>query len=121
MNPYLEMDVRTSSPEVLVGRLLDRAVSLIGASIDSHDSNPTESIETTAKAVDIVSELRGALDADAGGELAENLDALYEFINRKLVLGSAANEKSALSEAREVLETIAGAWTELLAQRAGAS
>jgi len=121
MNPYLAMDVRTSSPEVLIGRLLDRAVALVGGSIESQQSDPAASAQAITKAVDIVSELRSALKPDVAGELVENFDALYEFINRKLVLGFTANEPSALAEARQVLETLASGWTELLVQRAEAS
>lgn len=118
MNPYLAMDVRTSSPEVLIGRLLDRAVALVGASIESQESDPAASAQAITKAVDIVSELRSALRADVANELVENLDSLYEFINRKLVFGCTAKERSPLTEALEVLETLASSWTELLAQRA---
>jgi len=121
MNPYLAMDVRTSSPEVLIGRLLDRAVALVDGSIESYGRDPAASAQAITKAVDIVSELRSALRADVASELVENLDALYEFINRKLVLGCAAQEKLALAEALKVLETIAGGWAELLVQRTGAA
>ena len=117
MNPYLQMDVNTTSPEELVGRLLDRAVALIDTSIARQPTHPVESAQASAKALDIVSELRGALDAEAGGEVAANLDALYEFVNRKLVLGSAGSEPVALEEARRVLDTLASGWSELLAQR----
>ena len=119
MNSYLEMDVRTASPEALVGRLLDRAVVLVSASIEKLAGDPVESARTTGKAIDIVSELRNALDAEVGGELATNLDALYEFVGGRLVVGSAASEAAAFQEALQVLETLAGGWADLLEQRAG--
>ena len=121
MNPYLRMDVRTASPEALIGRLLDRAVALVGTSIRSLESDPVESARTTGKAIDIVSELRNALDAEAGGEVAQNLDALYEFVGCKLVLGNTSSEVTELQDALRVLETVAGGWAELLEQRAGAA
>lgn len=118
MNPYLSMEVRTASPEALIGRLLDRAVVLVGSSISQLTSDPVESARTTGKAVDIVSELRNALDAEAGGEVAENLDALYEFVGCKLVLGNTSSAVGELQDALRVLETIASGWAELLERRA---
>ena len=88
-NPYLEMEIRTASPEVLVGRLLGRAVQSIAAAIDAIEHTPAACLQSTARAVDIVSELRGALDMEAGGEIARGLDALYEFSTQRLLLGNA--------------------------------
>jgi flagellar protein FliS len=118
-NPYLEMELRTASPEVLIGRLLDRAVAKVRVGISELERHPLESTRAVAKAVDIVSELRGALDFDASGELAGNLDSLYEFAAERLVLGSAATDPKPLGEALQVIETLAEGWSELLAQREG--
>jgi len=120
-NPYLEMELRTASPEALVGRLLDRAVASVRSGVEHLDRDPVDATQTIARAVDIVSELRGALDIEVGGDTARNLDALYEFVSHRLVLGRASGDARELGEALRVLEVIAGAWAELLEQRAGSA
>ena len=113
-NPYLEMELRTAPPEVLIGRLLDRAVQLASRAEASMHSEPVESTRAIARAVDIVSELRGTLDMEIGGEIAQNLDALYEYTNERLVLGGAIGETSAIGEALQILESLAATWRQLL-------
>jgi flagellar protein FliS len=116
-NPYLEMELRTAPPELIVGRLLDRAVAMVRTGMGRLETGPVESTAAIAKAVDIVSELRGALDLEAGGETAGNLDALYEFAAGRLVLGRATLDRAALAEALQVIETLASGWSEMLAQQ----
>ena len=118
-NPYLQSELRTASPEAIVGRLLDRAGVLVRSGIAGIESAPVESSRSIAKAVDIVSELRGALDMEAGGEISTNLDALYAFVAERLVLGGTSGEPRSLEEALRVLETLAETWQELLAQQTG--
>ena len=116
-NPYLEMELRTAPPELIVGRLLDRAVAMVRTGIGRLEVAPLESANAVAKAVDIVSELRAALDLEAGGDTARNLDGLYEFVARRLVLGRTSLDPGALEEALQVVETLAAGWTEMLAQQ----
>lgn len=116
-NPYLQMDLHTAAPERLVARLLERAVQLVEASADRGEGRPQRSPEAITKAVDIVAELRGALDMAGGGEIARNLDALYEFVTDRLILGHATGDAEPLREAGRVLESVSTTWRELVEHR----
>ena len=116
-NPYLEMELRTAPPELVVGRLLDRAVAMVRAAAEQRELTPAESTRAVERAVDIVSELRGSLDLEAGGEIAANLDGLYAFVTAQLMRSGAQAEGEGLADALAVLEHLAGTWAELIAQR----
>lgn len=61
-------------------------------------------------ALDIIDGLRMALDRDQGGDLAERLDALYEYVTLRLTQANAANDVSILDESDALIATIAQAW-----------
>ncbi|VAX04640.1 Flagellar biosynthesis protein FliS, partial [hydrothermal vent metagenome] len=62
-------------------------------------------------AISIISDgLRGSLDMDAGGEIAENLDALYEYMLQRLMAGHAKNDPVALDEVNTLLREIKSGW-----------
>jgi flagellar protein FliS len=62
------------------------------------------------KAVNIIGGLRDVLDKQAGGELAENLDRLYEFMTMRLFEASRHNEVSKLDEVAKLLGEIKEGW-----------
>lgn len=63
------------------------------------------------KAIQILSEgLRTHLDTQSGGELAQNLDALYHYCSIRLVDANVKNDIEALLEVHGLIEPIAAAW-----------
>ncbi len=66
--------------------------------------------ELIGKAVTILGGLRETLDFEAGGELAENLDRLYDYIQRRLLQAHVKNDPVGMTEAVELLRPLAEAW-----------
>lgn len=62
------------------------------------------------KAINIIGGLREVLDKQAGGELAENLDRLYEFMTMRLFEASRHNDSSKLDEVAKLLGEIKSGW-----------
>jgi flagellar protein FliS len=58
----------------------------------------------------IIGALNGALDLEAGGEIAGGLQALYDYAQRRLVQANAANDAAPLREIDELLGEIQTAW-----------
>lgn len=63
------------------------------------------------KAIAILDGLRASLNNTAGGELAQNLDELYKYMQSQLVLANAANDATILDHVAALLARIKSAWT----------
>ena len=64
-------------------------------------------------AISIVEGLRASLDKSAGGEIADNLDDLYEYMVRRLARANAENNGDILDEVISLLHSVKSAWDEL--------
>ncbi|MCB0995927.1 MAG: flagellar export chaperone FliS [Acidimicrobiales bacterium] len=109
---YQADKIMTASPEQLIRMLLDRAVAEleIGRGL-LDDSRWQDAAPHLSKAQDIVTELRCSLNLEAGGQIASNLDALYDFAFRRIVDGQIQHEASIIGEVVSVLDPIRDAWT----------
>lgn len=65
------------------------------------------------KAINIIGGLRDALDKSIGGELAENLDRLYEYMTMRLFEASRHNDIEKLNEVGRLLGEIKVAWDQI--------
>ena len=110
----VESNVLSASPHQLISMLFDGAQSAIKAARLHMENGNT-------KAIDIVnSGLLVALDKDNGGELAERLEALYNYISGLLLRANLNNSTGALDEAAQLLNEIGSAWKEIGQQAATA-
>lgn len=66
--------------------------------------------EVIGQAVSIVAGLRSSLDLSAGGELAENLDNIYEYSERRLLEANLKNDITILDEVAKLLHEIKAGW-----------
>ena len=67
--------------------------------------------QSISKAIMIINDgLRASLDVKAGGQLAQNLHALYEYMSRRLLFANAKNEPAVLDEVRHLLAELKEAW-----------
>ncbi len=66
--------------------------------------------EKLGQAIAIIDALRGSLDHTQGGDLAANLEALYDYMNRRLLEGNLRNEPSALDEVIRLLREVKSGW-----------
>lgn len=73
-----------------------------------------------SQAIRILEEgLSTSLDKVDGGELAQNLEALYDYCIRRLILANARNDDAMLQEVMRLIEPIAQSWNEI--KKTGAS
>jgi flagellar protein FliS len=95
----------------LVLRMLDGAQDRIASARGHMQREETASKgEAIGKAIGIIDGLRASLDIEKGGEIAANLDALYDYMNRRLVEANAANRVELLDEVAHLLGEIRTAW-----------
>jgi len=111
--------VAAADPHRLVLLLLEGALSRITLARACNDrADRQERNRHLERAVAIVGELRACLDLSQG-PLARNLDELYDFVMRQLMLGQLTNDTRGISGAASVLQEIRLAWA-ALAPDAGA-
>ena len=64
-------------------------------------------------AISIIGGLRASLDFEKGGEIATNLESLYDYMERSLVIANAENDMEKLDEVSTLLTTIRDAWVQI--------
>ncbi|MGL4515731.1 MAG: flagellar export chaperone FliS [Shewanella sp.] len=69
------------------------------------------------KAIGIIQGLRNGLVMDQGGELAKNLNDLYEFVLRRLGEANINNDPAALDDAATILRELKEAWDAIPADK----
>ncbi len=114
--------VLEASPHRLIALLLRGArerIQLASAALGRGDL--ARKAQAIGSACAIIDGLRMALDARAGGEIAERLDSLYEYSGLRLVEANAANDPVRLQEVDDLLGDIETAWASLPASMANAS
>ena len=110
--------VTDADPHKLISLLLNGACERIRrakAFLDQGDlANKGKAI---GEACAIVGHLNGSLDHEAGGELAGNLSALYDYVVQRLTEANLHNDHAALDEALDLLGEISAAWNAIPAQQ----
>lgn len=77
--------------------------------------------KAVARTCDIIGHLAGTLDMEKGGEIAQNLAALYDYIQLRITQGNLDNDRGAFLEALELIGQIESAWSGMQAQAAPAT
>lgn len=100
-----------ADPHRLVQLLLDGAIDRIAqarGALAAGDAAATG--EALGKAVGIISGLQGCLDKQQGGEIADNLDRLYDYMTLRLMDVHAEKDPAPLDEVSGLLATIRSGW-----------
>jgi flagellar protein FliS len=110
-NVSAEGSVESADPHRLIAMLFDGALSRIAmASAHMRRNEIAEKGAHISRALDIVGALRASLDMSVPGGLPQRLDALYDYVGRRLVHANASNESRILDEVGGLLRVIADAW-----------
>lgn len=110
-----ETGVLAASPHKLITMLYEGAIKAIDqAAVHMAAGDIEKKGEAVAKAVQIILVgLRASLNQEAGGDLAANLDSLYDYMARRLFEANIKNDPEMLAEVRTLLLDIKGAWDEI--------
>ncbi|MCU9948580.1 MULTISPECIES: flagellar export chaperone FliS [Pseudomonas] len=115
MKQYQQVNVQAqvsdASPHRLIQMLmeggLERMAQAQGAMMREQGSLKGELI---SKSIGIIGGLREALDPSRGGEVASNLDRLYEYMIARLIHANKANDPAVLTEVAGLLREVKSGW-----------
>ncbi|WP_271408469.1 flagellar export chaperone FliS [Pseudomonas sp. Q1-7] len=103
--------VADASPHRLIQMLMEGSLSRLAQARGALERGQLASKgELIGKAISIVGGLRGALDMERGGEVASNLDRLYEYMGTRLVEANARDDSAILDEVSQLMRTIKSGW-----------
>ncbi|MBI5659690.1 MAG: flagellar export chaperone FliS [Nitrosomonadales bacterium] len=111
-NVGLESGVTASDPHKLILMLYQGALLAI-ASAKNQILRKETAVKgaSITKAIAIIDEgLKASLDKNAGGDLAQNLSALYDYMSQRLLIANLKNDVVALDEVSRLLAELKGAW-----------
>lgn len=108
----VESAVLSASPHQLVVLLFDGALSAMKKAIILIEQGDIPGKgQAISKAINIISNgLQSGLNHEVGGDLAANLDSLYDYMTRRLLQANLHNDINAINEVVELLNNIADAW-----------
>jgi len=115
MKQYQQVSVHSgimdASPHRLVQMLMEGALEKIALAKGNMANNEIANKgENISKAIAIIGGLQASLDYDSGGELAENLSNLYDYMANRLVVANLLNDESILDEVSGLMVDIKTGW-----------
>lgn len=116
MNQYKQVGTKVAvdvaDPHLLIQMLIDGALERINsAKYHMTQKNIAKKGEDISKAISIIDGLITSLDIEKGGELAENLLSLYDYMQRKLVEANLTDKMDNLNEVALLMNEIKAGWS----------
>ena len=109
--------VTDASPHRLVQMLLEGALEkLAGVTGLLKHGDIAKKGETIGQIIAIIGGLRSSLNIEAGGEMAENLDRLYDYMERQLLQANLKDDVNILDEVSSLLKEIKTGWDAIPAE-----
>ncbi|MCL4556073.1 MAG: flagellar export chaperone FliS [Gammaproteobacteria bacterium] len=106
--------IESATPHKLVQMLYEGALDRIAQAKGAVIRKDYEAkAKLTNRVIEILTALRGGLDLEKGGEIAENLAALYTFMIEQILKASRHNSTDMLEEVAELMRTIKSGWDEM--------
>jgi flagellar secretion chaperone FliS len=111
--------MQTAAPGQIVLMLFEGAIRFLeraegGFGIDDPAEANQAIHNNIQRTQEILHELNMALDVQSGGELAQTLRSLYEYMDRRLLESNLHKKSEGVVESRRHLSTLRDAWAQML-------
>jgi flagellar protein FliS len=109
---YLDTQILSADPLELVHIVYEHTLTMVGdARRHLAAGNVPARGRSISRAIEAIAELDAALDRQAGGEIARNLAAIYEYLRLRLLTANIRQEDEPLAEVEKLLRTLGEAWS----------
>lgn len=114
----VETGIESATPHQLVVMLFDALQQyLLSAQGAMERGDVALKGQKMGAAIRVLDEgLRGALNLEQGGEIAKNLDAVYEYCVNRLTVANLKNDLQAIPEVMNIMAPIASGWKQMNSQ-----
>lgn len=110
---YIQEHTEEISSHQIISLLMDGALERIGQALQAYQSHNHVDLQVlTHKLVAIINGLRNSLNMDAG-EIAVNLDALYEYMVDAITRAPYEDIAAVLAEVRGLISEIKAGWDQM--------
>ncbi len=108
---YKQMQITTASPTQILILLYEAAIQNVKKAILAiEQKNTAEKGKYIGKTHDIINELTVSLNHEVGGQIAKDLERLYNFMVTMLFKANLENDKEPLIAVKNNLETLLEGW-----------
>jgi len=122
-NPYSKYkstQIQTATPGQLILMLYEGAIKFCKfAKIGMEEKDLDKANKYLIKVQNIISELRVSLDMKAGGEISENLNSLYDYMQNRLLDANLKKDIKILDEVQNLIEELKDAWAQAVKTTGG--
>lgn len=110
----LKQEIATADPHKLTLMLMQGALDRLAYAKGAIDRKDFEGkANFLSRATAIIINLRDTLNMEAGGEIADNLFALYDFMVERISEAHVKNDTALLDDVIKVLTPIRDAWVQI--------
>lgn len=115
LNVYLQNQIKTASPEQILLMLYDGAIRFTRQAIAGVDQDDAKMRRAgISRAIAIIAEFSNSLDREIGGKIAEDLDALYDFMIRQMTSANLDNDAEKIKVVEKLLVDLRQTWGEAI-------
>lgn len=108
---YRTTEIQSRTPLELVTMLYDGALRFLAAAREAIGRNDIAARrDALNRALAVIAELQSTLNMEAGGEVAAELDRLYEYANLRLLDAAMRNDAAPVEEVRRIFEILREGW-----------
>ena len=115
-NAYTQAQVNTAGPGQRVVMMYEGILKNLRIGLNGLDNNAPGDLEKVHNALQLaerlILELRLALDKENGGEVAANLDDLYDFWSRHVSTANAKKDRQMVADVIGMVQTMRDTWEE---------
>ena len=113
-NNYVETSVSEATPHKLVDMLYDAAIRHLKVSkVFIEQKNYEKKAFHLNKSLSIINGLKVGVDVQNGGEIAENIYALYDYCYRTVFGASRENSLEKIDEILAIFQGLSEAWKQM--------
>ena len=112
----IKNDAQTTyaSPHQLMLMLFDGAIEAMSFTIGAIQNENFElRSKQNTRSITIINGMRECLDMKTGGELADNLYSLYQYMTKELFRASFKNDVDTIQNIQHMLKDIRGSWEKI--------